>query len=80
MKTKFNPARGVFAALMLGALSFGTGQAFARVTTIEEGEVCTGGGAFYACLQGCLAKYGEGTQAQCARPRGGVAPVCQCIR
>jgi hypothetical protein len=74
--------RSVFGAVILTALSFGTSQAFARATTIEEGEYCNPSvwTDFNACLQGCIAKYGENTQAQCARPRGGVQTVCQCIR
>ena len=72
----------VFGAAIVAVLGFGTSQAFARATTIQEGEYCNPGvwADFNAYLQGCLATYGPGTQAQCARPRGGVQPVCQCIR
>jgi hypothetical protein len=79
MRIRIKPARAAFCAVVLAALSFGTTQAFARAYPISEGEYCTSGADFYSCWQGCVERYGEGTQATCARQFGSPFPVCQCL-
>ncbi len=80
MRIRIKPARAAFCAAVLAVLGFGTTQAFARAYPISEGEYCTSNVDRYNCRLGCVERYGEGTQATCAKEPGGVFPVCQCIR
>lgn len=63
--------RGVFGTLVLGALGFGAGQAFASTGPEDAPPGQT-------CAQFCTAKYGEGTQAVYVRWNG-YNWVCDCI-
>ena len=79
MRIWIKPARAAFCAAVLGALSFGTGQAFAVAYPISEGDYCTTPIDRYNCFQGCAERYGEGTHATCAWQPGSAYPVCQCL-
>jgi hypothetical protein len=63
--------RSVFGTLVLGALGFGTGQAFADASPEEAPPGQN-------CARFCTAKYGEGTQAVYVYWNG-YNWVCDCI-
>lgn len=76
-KIRITPARTTFYAAVLAALTFGTGQAFARSYPIGPGEYCFSREDFQNCYEGCVALYGPNTQSTCAGAPGLL--VCECF-
>ena len=70
--------RGLFAAVLLGALGFGTTQALASPAAAKAAHYCTRQDQS-VCLNYCYDTYGEGYRARCYKDYFGFID-CECYQ
>jgi hypothetical protein len=78
MQASTKVSRGVFGALMIGALGFGATQVMAAPAAAESGAYCTREDAAQ-CTLDCQAALGSGWRGRCTVNSLG-QKSCQCIQ
>jgi len=66
-----------FGALIATALGFGAAQASASPSRAAASAFACTYAEFKECYDGCVLRYGEGTQASCSKV--GSIPRCTCL-